>query len=104
MCHKWQTIFKSRPEEGNDPQPDPAVQPKARVLLHMEREYITHHIKRKNSRLEHLIASMQPKKHSNDCTKHSKDSEIELSALEVPEALGHADRSPEALKVPNERL
>jgi hypothetical protein len=70
----------------------------------MEREYIAHHIRRRNSGIEHLIALMQLKKHSNDCTKHSKDSEIELSAPEVPEALGHADRSPEALKVPDERL
>ena len=70
----------------------------------MEGEYIAHHIRRRNSGLEHLIASMQLKKHSNDCTKHSKDSELELSAPEVPEALGHVDRNPEALKVPDERL
>ena len=70
----------------------------------MEGEYIAHHIRRRNSGLEHLIALLQPTKHSNDCTKHSKDSEIELSAPEVPEALGRADRSPEALKVPDERL
>ena len=35
-------------------------------LLHMEREYFTHHIGRRNSGLEHLIASMQPKKYSED--------------------------------------
>ena len=35
-----------------------SVQPKARGLLHMEREYIAHHIRRRNSGQEHLIASM----------------------------------------------
>ena len=33
----------------NNPQPDPSVQPKARGILHMEREYIAHHIRRRNS-------------------------------------------------------
>ena len=66
MCHKWQTFFKNRPEDRNDPQPDPSVQPKARGLLHMEREYIAHHIGRRNLGLEHLIASMQLKKYSKD--------------------------------------
>ena len=37
-------ISKNRPEDRNDPQPDPPIQPKARGLLHMEREYIAHHI------------------------------------------------------------
>ena len=46
ICHKWQTFFKNRPEDRNDPQPDPSVQPKARGLLHMEREFIMHHIKK----------------------------------------------------------
>ena len=71
MCHKWQTFFKNRPEDKSDPQPDTPVQPKARGLLHMEREYIAHHIKRSDSGLEHLIASMQPKKYSEDYSKHS---------------------------------
>ena len=70
----------------------------------MEREYVAHHIGRKNSGLEHLIASMQLKKHSKDCTKHPKDSKVEHSAPKVPEALGHTGRSLEALEVPDERL
>ena len=61
----------------NDPQSDPSVQPKARGLLHMECEYITHHIRRRNSGLEHLIASMQPGKYSEDYSRHSKDSKPE---------------------------
>ena len=40
----------------------------------MEREYIAHHILRKNSGLVHLIVSMQSKKHSEDYSKHSMDS------------------------------
>jgi len=39
----------------------------------MEREYIAHHIRRKNSGLEHLIASTQPRKYSEDYSKRSKD-------------------------------
>jgi len=35
----------------------------------MEREFITHHII-EDSGLEHLIASMQPKKYSEDYSKH----------------------------------
>ena len=31
-------------EDWSDPQPDSAIQPKARGLLHMEREYLAHHI------------------------------------------------------------
>ena len=68
---------KNRPEDRNDPQPDPSVQPKARGLLHMEREHITHHIRRRNSKLEHLIASMQPGKYSKDYSKRLKDSKPE---------------------------
>ena len=30
--------------DWSDPQPDSAIQPKARGLLHMEREYFAHHI------------------------------------------------------------
>ena len=41
----------------------------------MEREHITHHIKRRNSELEHLIASMQLGKYSEDYSRHSKDFE-----------------------------
>ena len=36
----------------------------------MEREFIAHHIK-EESGLEHLIASMQPRKYSEDYSKHS---------------------------------
>ena len=36
----------------------------------MEREFITHHIK-KDSGLENLIASMQPIKYSKDYLEHS---------------------------------
>ena len=31
-------------KDWSDPQPDFTIQPKARELLHMEREYFTHHI------------------------------------------------------------
>ena len=77
-------FFKYRPEDRNDPQPDPSVQPKARGLLHMECEYITHHIRRRNSGLEHLIASMQPGKCSEDYSRCSKDSKPEQW---IPDAL-----------------
>jgi hypothetical protein len=50
----------------------------------MEREYIAHHIRRKNSGLEHLIASMQPRKYSKDYSKRSKDPRLEQR---TPEAL-----------------
>ena len=65
------------PEDKSNPQPDPSVQPKARGLLHMEREYIAHHIRRRDSGLEHLIASFQPKKFSEDYPKHLADSRPE---------------------------
>ena len=94
MCHKWQTFFKSRPEDRNDPQPDPSVQPKARGLLHMEREYIAHHIRRRNLGLEHLIASMQPKKHSEDYSKQSVDSENGWLSPTALKMLDYADESP----------
>ena len=37
----WE-IMKEK--DWSDPQPDSAIQPKARGLLHMEREYFAHHI------------------------------------------------------------
>ena len=40
-----------------------------------------------NSGLEHFIASMQPKKHSEDYTKHSMDSEDGQPAPEALDAL-----------------
>ena len=39
---------------------------------------------------------MQPRKHSEDHSKHATDSEDGQPALEAPEALDHTDRSPEA--------
>ena len=60
----------------------------------MEREYIAHHISRKNSGLEHLIVSMQPKKHSEDYSKHSMDSKDGQPDPEAPEAL--VDRTVES--------
>ena len=45
-------------KDWSDTQPDSAIQPKARGLLHMEREYLAHHIW--ISGLEHLTASKQP--------------------------------------------
>ena len=50
----------------------------------MEREYVAHHIRKRDSGLEHLIASMQPEKYSKDHSKHSRDSKPELR---IPEAL-----------------
>ena len=71
----------------------------------MEREYIARHIHvRIDSGLEHLIASMQPKKHSEDYSKHSMDSKDGQPAPEAPEALGYADGGPGAIKVPDRRL
>ena len=37
----WKII---KEKDWSDPQPDSAIQPKARGLLHMEREYFAHHI------------------------------------------------------------
>ena len=51
----------------------------------MKREFIAHHIK-EDSGLEHLIASMQPKKHSEDYSKHSMGSKDGQLAPEAPEA------------------
>jgi hypothetical protein len=53
----------------------------------MEREYITHHIRRKDPGLEHLIASIQPRKYSEDYPKHSTDSNL---GQWTPEALESA--------------
>ena len=68
-----------------NPQPDSAIQPKARGLLHMEREFIAHHIKEDDSGFEHLIASMQPRKYSTNYSKHSKEHWKILETLEVLE-------------------
>ena len=50
----------------------------------MEREYIAHHIRRRNSGLEQLIASMQSGKYSEDYLRHSKNSKSEQW---IPKAL-----------------
>ena len=47
---------------------------------------------------------MQPKKHSEDYTKHSMDSEDGQPAPEAPGAVGNADRSPEAFEALDEHL
>ena len=57
-----------------------------------------------DSGLEHLIASMQPKKHLKDYSKHSTDSEDGQLAPEALEALDYADKSPGTLEVPDGRL
>ena len=53
----------------------------------MEHEYIVHHISRKDFRLEHLLASMQPEKYSEDYSNHSNDSKDGQPAPEKLEAL-----------------
>ena len=56
----FQFFWKIKKEmDWSDPQPDCAIQPKARGLLHMEREYFAHHIWTRLSGLEHLTASEQ---------------------------------------------
>ena len=46
----WEIYFsnflknKEEEKDWSDPQPDSTIQPKARGLLHMEREYFAHHI------------------------------------------------------------
>ena len=52
----------------------------------MEHEFIAHHIK-EDSGLEHLIASMQPRKHSEDYSKQSME---HWRIPETLEALGKA--------------
>ena len=54
-------IWKILIEDRFDPQPDSSIQPMARGLLHMEREFIAHHIKDNTLGLEHLTASKQSK-------------------------------------------
>ena len=71
------TFFNEDPEDRDDPQPDPSVQPKAWGLLHMESEYFEHHIRRNDSGLEHLIASIPPRKYLKDYPKRSMDSKPE---------------------------
>ena len=70
----------------------------------MECEYIMHHTSKTYSGLVHLIASMQPKKHSEDYSKHSMDSEDGQPTPEARKALDYTDRSPEFLEVPDGHL
>ena len=49
---------KEGEKDWSDPQPDSTIQPKAQGLLHMEREFVAHHIKEDDSGLEHLITSI----------------------------------------------
>ena len=88
----WKNI-----EDWFDPQPDSAIQPKARELLHMEREFIADHIK-EDLGLEHLIASMQLRKYSEDYSKHSMDFRTRCWNLEEVEALEGTFRSTRRLQ------
>ena len=60
----------------------------------MERESIAHHIK-EDSGLEHLIASMQPRKYSKDYSEHSMK---HWRIAEALEPLGNAFRSTRCLQ------
>ena len=80
-----------------------------RIKLRLEGYFIwsastSRTIYRTDSGLEHLIASMQSKKHSEDYSKHSMDSEDGQLAPEALEALDYADKSPGTLEVPDGRL
>ena len=65
MWHQW-FIFQffskiMKEKDWSDPQPDSVIQPKARGLLHMEREYFAHHIW---SRF-HGLSTSQPRSNRN---------------------------------------
>ena len=60
----------------------------------MEREFIAHHIK-DDSGLEHLIASMQPRKYSEDYSKHSMK---QWRITEALEALSNVFRTTQRLQ------
>ena len=66
-------LWKNKEKDRFDPQPNSSIQTKAQELLYMEREFIAQHIKEDDLGLEHLIASLQPKKYSEDYLKHSMD-------------------------------
>ena len=59
-------------KDWSDPQPDSAIQPKARGLLHMEREYFAHHIW---SRFRGLSTSQPRSNHEylEDYSTHLKE-------------------------------
>jgi hypothetical protein len=63
----------------------------------MECEYIAHHVRRRNSGLEHLIASMQPGNYSEDCSRLSKDSKPEQC---VSKALESSQRTSSEYSTP----
>ena len=90
-CHRC-LFFKiledkdKKTEDRFDPQPDSVIQPKARGLLHMEREFIAHHIKEDFRGL----STTQPRcrrKYSEDHLKHSTEhSKYSKTTLEVVDA------------------
>ena len=49
----------------------------------MERKFIAHHTKEDDSGLEHLIASIQPRKYMKHYSKHSKEHWRIQEAIEV---------------------
>ena len=57
-------------ENWFDPQSHSIIQHNAQGLLHIEREFIAHYIKY-DSGFQHLMASMQTRKYSEDYLKHS---------------------------------
>ena len=66
-------------------------------LLHIEHEYIAHHIRRRDSGLEHLIASMQPEKYSKNHSRRPRDSKPEQR---IPEALESTRRHLQKYSMP----
>ena len=63
---------KEEEKDWSDPQPDSTIQPKARGLLHMEREYFAHHIW---SRFRGLSTSQPRSNHEylEDYSTHQKE-------------------------------
>ena len=61
-----------RKKDWSDPQPDSAIQPKDRGLLHMEREYFAHHVW---SRFRGLSTSQPRSNHEylKDYSTHQKE-------------------------------
>ena len=65
----------------------------------MECEYVVYHVRRRDSGLEHLIASFQPKKYSKDYSKHSiEDSEALDEMFRALETLEDTFRSTRRLQ------
>ena len=67
-------IWKILIEDWFDPQPNSSIQPKARELLHMEREYIVHHIRRWwfGDWAPHSLEAVE-EKYSEDYSKYSTE-------------------------------